>query len=74
MDVPSYTIISLGQTGYQRRPAISAGLSIAIVPLTVFYLNRFAGAPINFVNIIILIAVLTAMPLIILGRRKGKSI
>ena len=48
-----------------ERFALSIGLSIALVPLTVFYLNRFAGVPINLTSIVAVVLTLTAVPLVL---------
>ena len=54
-----------------ERLALSVGLSIAIVPLAVFYLNRFAGMPISFWSIAGVVLVLAAVPIVLARRWKG---
>ena len=46
-----------------ERIALSFGLSIALVPLSVFYLNYLFGVRITLVNCAIIIIVLTLAPL-----------
>ena len=50
--------------------ALSVALSIAIVPLTIFYLNKFFGVKINFLNSVLVILILTAIPLLLLYLKK----
>jgi uncharacterized membrane protein len=58
-----------------ERVALSFGLSIALVPLTVFWLNYLFGIRITLLNVSLIIILLTAIPLTILHlRNKGLSI
>ena len=52
-----------------ERVALSFGLSIAIVPLTVFFLNKL-GMKITMLNVLITIIILIFLPIIILRLRK----
>jgi uncharacterized membrane protein len=45
-----------------ERIALSFGLSIALVPLSVFYLNYLFGVRITLINCAIVISVLTLVP------------
>lgn len=45
--------------------ALSLGISIAILPLTIFYLNKFLGISINFTNLVLVALTLTLIPSII---------
>jgi uncharacterized membrane protein len=45
-----------------ERIALSFGLSIAIVPITIFLLNRLAGVAITPLSAAIAVGVLTAIP------------
>jgi len=55
-----------------ERIALSFGLSIALVPLVVFYLNFLLKVNINLVNVSIVVLVLAALPLVYLRYLKGK--
>lgn len=46
-----------------ERVAISFGLSVALVPLSVFFLNFFLKVPINTWSVILIVALLSAAPL-----------
>ena len=46
-----------------ERIALSFGLSIALVPLLIFYLNYLFGIKITFINSTIAILILTLMPI-----------
>jgi len=50
-----------------ERIALSFGLSISLVPLTVFYLNYLLKVKINHPNVSLAVATLTAIPLAFVG-------
>lgn len=49
--------------GLIERIALSFGLSVATVPLTIFFLNRAAGVEITLINSVVAIAGLTMLPI-----------
>lgn len=53
-----------------ERIALSFGLSIALVPLTIFYLNFLFKVKINLINSIIVVLILTAIPIIYLYNKE----
>jgi uncharacterized membrane protein len=53
--VASYAFFDKDEIDAIERVALSFGLSIAIVPLAVFYLNFLFKVPINFVNVFLTI-------------------
>ena len=53
-----------------ERIALSFGLSIALVPLLIFYLNYLLGIKITFINSSIAILLLTLIPIGILFAKK----
>jgi len=63
----SFVFFKKGKIDLIERIALNFGLSIALVPLTVFYLNYFFKVRINFFNVCLVVAVLTAIPVAILG-------
>ena len=66
----SYVFFKKGEIDEMERIALSFGLSIALVPLVVFWLNWLFKVRINLVNIVLIIAVITFFPLIYLKIRK----
>lgn len=60
----SYVFFSRGEIDLIERIALSFGLSIVLIPLTVFWLNWLLHIPINLVNVTIVVAVLTVIPII----------
>lgn len=65
----SFIFFKKDEIDWIERIALSFGLSIAIVPLVVFWLNYFLGVKINFLNVSIIILALTVTAAVIL---KGK--
>jgi len=62
----SYIFFRKRELKYIERIGISIGLSIAIICLSLFFMNKFLGFKINLVNCTILIFVITFIPIIIL--------
>ena len=60
----SYIFFGKGEIDLIERIALSFGLSIALIPLTVFWLNWLLHVPINLTNVTIIVVVLTVIPLI----------
>lgn len=54
-----------------ERVALSFGLSIALVPLAVFWLNWIFGLKITFLNTILIVCILTAVPIIYVLSKKS---
>ena len=65
----SFVFFKKDEIDWIERGALSFGLSIAIVPLVVFWLNYFLGIKVNFLNVSIIILALTVTAAVIL---KGK--
>ena len=65
----SFIFFKKDEIDWIERSALSFGLSIAIVPLVVFWLNYLLGIKINFLNVSIIILALTGTVAVIL---KGK--
>lgn len=65
----SFVFFKKDEIDWIERIALSFGLSIAIVPLVVFWLNYFLGVKVNFLNVSIIILALTVTAAVIL---KGK--
>jgi len=65
----SFVFFKKDEIDWIERIALSFGLSIAIVPLVVFWLNYFLGVKTNFLNVSIIILALTGTAAVIL---KGK--
>lgn len=65
----TYVFFKRGKIDGIERVALSFALSIVLVPLTIFYLNRILGVDITLVNSVIIILVITAVPVAI--RRIG---
>ncbi len=53
----SFAFFPKKEIDWIERMALSFGLSIAVVPLLVFYLNRFIGIKIDIVSVSIAIAI-----------------
>jgi len=71
----SYFFFKKGEISHIERIGISIGLSIAIVCLSLFLMNKAIGFEINLLNCVVLILVLTIPPilLIMLKARLKKS-
>ncbi|MCE8425096.1 MAG: DUF1616 domain-containing protein [Candidatus Methanoperedens sp.] len=67
----SFVFFKKDEIDWIERIALSFGLSIAFVPLAVFWLNYFLGVKINLLNVSIVILVLTGTAAAIY-MRKGK--
>lgn len=63
----AWTLVFFGrkQINILERLVISFGLSIAVVALTIFALNRLVGMGISGFNALVIIIVVTAIPLLI---------
>lgn len=69
----SYIFFAEKEADLVIRVALSFGLSVALVPLTVFWLNWLFKVRIDLVNSLIASAVLTAIPLLYLQMKKEKE-
>ncbi len=67
----SFVFFTKEEIDWIERIALSFGLSIALVPLAVFWLNYFLGVKINLVNVSMVILVLTGTAALAY-RLKGK--
>jgi len=72
----SFVFFKKGKIDLIERIALSFGLSIALVPLTVFYLNYLLKVKINLPNVSLVVAALTAIPSAFVGAKSllGKSL
>lgn len=66
----SYAFFQKNEIDIIERIALSFGLSISIVPLTVFYFNYLLKIPINLVTVTTIITILILIPLIYIKRRE----
>jgi len=62
----SYVFFNKDEIDWIERIALSFGLSIALVPLTVFWLNYLFKVKINLMNVTITISLLILIPLLII--------
>ena len=62
----SYVFFRKNEIDTIERIAISFGLSISLVPLTIFFLNRLFDIKITFKNVLTTIVALIIIPLVIL--------
>ena len=70
----SFIFFKKGKIDLIERIALSFGLSIALVPLTVFYLNYLLKVKISLANTSIVVGTLVAIPLAFAGIRSlGKK-
>lgn len=69
----SFVFFAKEEIDWIERIALSFGLSIALVPLAVFWLNYFLGMKINLVNVSIIILALTGVAAVTY-RLKGKYV
>jgi len=60
----SYVFFARKSIGWSGRVAISFGLSIALVPLTIFWLNWLFHVRITVLNALLIVCGLTAMPIL----------
>ncbi len=58
----SYLFFNRNEIDWIERIALSFGLSIALVPLTVFWLNYIFKVKINLLNVSVIILALTLIP------------
>lgn len=63
----SFAFFNKGKIDLIERIALSFGLSIALVPLTVFYLNYLFKVKINLPNVSLVVAIITTVPLCFMG-------
>ena len=61
----SFLFFNKNEIDWVERIALSFGLSIALVPLTVFWLNYLFKIKINLLNVSLTVATLIVMPIII---------
>lgn len=66
----SYAFFQKEEIDWIERIALSFGLSIAVVPLLVFYMNRFLGVKIDIVSVSIVILLVTAGAIFYAKRKK----
>ena len=66
----AWTLVFFRRINTLERVALSFGLSIAMVTLSIFALNVVFGVNINGLNALIIIAALTAIPLAVFYVRK----
>lgn len=59
----TYVFFAKKEIDWIERIALSFGLSIALVPLSVFYLNKVFGVKINFLNSFLIILALCVIGL-----------
>lgn len=59
----SYIFFRKNEIDITERIALSFGLSIAMVPLTVFWLNYLFKVKVTFTNVSIVVILLTAIPI-----------
>lgn len=57
----SFVFFAREEIDWIERVALSFGLSIALVPMIVFWLNYFLGIKINIVNVSIVVLILTGI-------------
>jgi len=67
----SFVFFNKKEIDWIERIALSFGLSIALVPLSVFWMNYLFKVKINLINVSIVIAILILFPMIYL-LLKGK--
>jgi len=70
----SYVFFSKKELDNIERIALSFGLSIAMVPLAVFFSNRIFGIKINFINSFIIILLLIILPVFYLLKNNKFSL
>lgn len=66
----SYLLFARREVPIIERVAISIGLSMALVPLTMFWLAWLVNVKVTMVNTVLVVLALTAVPLVILWGRK----
>jgi uncharacterized membrane protein len=66
----SFVFFAIDEIDAIERIALSLGLSIAIIPLVIFYLNYLLGVKITLINSTIAILFLTLIPSVIYFARK----
>ncbi|MFC2047254.1 DUF1616 domain-containing protein [Chloroflexota bacterium] len=60
----AWTLVFFKQINIIERIALSLGLSIALVTLSLFALNRMVGTSVTGLNAVLVIIVLTVIPLV----------
>ena len=70
----AWTLVFFRQVNILERVALSFGLSIAVVTLSILVLNQFIGISINGRNSLLIIIVITVIPVVIyyFNRRRRK--
>ena len=66
----AWTLVFFRQVNVVERVAISIGLSIALVTLSILSLNRLLGMSITGVSSVVVIVVITVIPVVIYYLRK----
>lgn len=66
----SFVFFRREEIDWIERIALSFGLSIALVPLTIFWLNSFFDVRITLINSFIVVLILTLVPVIYLLLRR----
>ena len=69
----TYVFFDQDEIDIIERFALSFGLSIALVPLAVFYLNYLLGIKITLINCIIIVFILILTPISWLELKKRKQ-
>ena len=58
----SFALFNKEEISWLERTVFSIGLSMALVPVSVFLANRYLNVSINFLNSIVIILVVSALP------------
>ena len=58
----SFVLINKPEITWLERTVFSIGLSLALVPISVFLANRYLNVSINLLNSILIILVVSALP------------
>ncbi len=58
----SFVLFNKPEITWLERTVFSIGLSVALVPISVFLANRYLNVSINILNSIIVISVVSALP------------
>jgi uncharacterized membrane protein len=66
----SYVLFRRGNIDLIERVALSLGLSVAVVPLAVFWLNRLFDLRITLLNVVLVVCALAAVALALVWVRR----
>ena len=58
----SFVLFDRKEITWLERTVFSIGLSVALVPISVFLANRYLDVSINFLNSLVIVLVVTALP------------